>query len=136
MYYSTYRWTLIGVYVLIGGVISIAVSFSDIGVGILVAVTYGFVGLVFFPIHFAVMGDRLRQFDGVFPHPSWVWPRFQWPRIIDDRPPAAVGKATDEGGSPRPICSTCRTTAAKPTAKYCHECGTPFPLTSSTAPSG
>jgi len=136
MYYSTYRWALIGFYVLVGGLISIAISFSDLGVGILVAVTYGFVGLVFFPIHFSVEGNRLRQFNGVFPHPSWVWPWFQWPRIIDDRRPTTDTRPIEESVNPRPICPNCRTVAVKPKAKYCHECGTPIPPTSGATPSG
>ena len=135
MYYSTYRLTLVAIYVLVAGLVSFAISFNSPDLAILVAVTYGILGLILLPIHFLVMGARLRQFNGVFPHPSWVWPRFQWPRIIDDRRPTAEAGTSDEGASSRPICPNCRTVAAIGSAKYCHECGTPFPRASGSSPS-
>jgi len=126
MKYSTYRLVLVAFYVLIAGLVSGAALFISFGTGVLLVAAFAVLGLIFLPIHFVIMGDRLRQYGGVFPHPSWDWPRYQWFRIVDDRLPTSDGTGSQDGGRPYPLCPNCRTVAATSTARYCHECGTPF----------
>jgi len=130
--YSTWRWTLIAIFLLFAGAVSFAASLTSVEAGIVAALAFGFVGLVILPFHFALLGDRLRESDGVFPHPSWDWPRIGF-RIVDDRPPRSEVSASTAEES-RPVCPNCRAVAANASEKYCHECGTPFAPASDSSP--
>jgi len=134
MLYSTYRIAVIAAWVVILGLTGVVGLLINVGFGLAVLILGVLVGLMVLPLHFELLGHRLREHNGVFPNPSFGLGMWGFD-IHDDRPPLPEVNEAAERQGPRPICPTCRTVAVTASAKYCHECGTPFSRTPVASPS-
>ncbi|MGA7861564.1 MAG: hypothetical protein WCB19_06870 [Thermoplasmata archaeon] len=70
MYYTTYRYALVGFYIVVIGLLSAILLAVSFGAGILFLILFGLIGLFGMPLHFYLVGRRLDDYDGRIPMPN------------------------------------------------------------------
>lgn len=70
MYYTSYRFVLVGFYIVVIGLLSALAFTISFGAGVLFVVLFGLIGLIVFPLHFYLVGRRLDDYSGKIPMPN------------------------------------------------------------------
>ena len=128
MYYSTYRRTTLVGLLLVAAVLGLLLALVSVGLGVVTAVLIVACGLIGYEIQVTLLDDRLDEYHGRFPMPTYgLWGL----DIIDDRdsnPRRALGSWLGRGYRVRHrLCPKCQTLVSSKEGATCPNCGSPLP---------